>query len=100
MKDMDVTMHDVVEGGNIVHLFSYGSNSPKQLYERIGHVSAAKPAYLENHIRIFAGYSKRWNGGIASIWPVEDEKLYGYVTSLTHEQLLQLDTLRVDIHAK
>lgn len=78
--------------GNIsdpVHLFSYGSNGIQQLHERTGCCCTAsiKRGYLNNHVRIFAGYSKNWKGGVASIKYKKDEKLYGYITELTPQQL-------------
>lgn len=74
------------------YIFSYGSNSKKQLLERLGADVKPKSAYLENYVRIFAGESKRWNGGVASVHPKKGSKVYGAVSRLTEEQLSVLDT--------
>jgi hypothetical protein len=70
-----------------INLFSYGSNGVHQLHERTGASSSIQRGYLDNHVRIFAGYNKKWKGGVASIKYKEGEKLYGYITTLTPEQL-------------
>lgn len=77
-------------GGNPISLFSYGSNGIRQLHERTGAQCSIQRGYLDNHVRIFAGYSKKWKGGVASIKRKVGEKLYGYITTLTPEQLEKL----------
>ena len=64
-----------------IRIFSYGSNSKTQMRERTGaNVDEIRRGFLNNHVRIFAGYSKRWKGGVASIHYKKGEKLYGYIT--------------------
>ena len=84
MNNIHVNISDAV------YLFSYGSNGIRQLHERTGCTTTIKRGYLNNHVRIFAGYSKKWKGGVASIKYKKDEKLYGYITELTPQQLDRL----------
>lgn len=72
--------------------FGYGSNSSKQLAERTGSQCLEPlPAYLNNYTRIFAGYSKFREGGVASIHPFKGSRVYGCVYQLTQEELATLD---------
>lgn len=77
-----------------IYLFSYGSNSIAQLKERIKKEEINYyPAYLNNHIRIFAGCSSKWNsGGVASVYPCKGEKIYGIACELNEEEMQKLDT--------
>lgn len=74
-------------------VFMYGSNSSKQVCERCGIHDPIAPisAYIEDHARIFAGWSTRWKGSIASVFPKKGAKVFGSVFKLTMEQILQLD---------
>ena len=82
------------ESWNINFLFSYGSNSSIQVKNRVESEEPIHfyPAYIKNYVRIFGGVSKRWNGGIASIVPSENNNVYGIVMKLTNVQLAKLDT--------
>jgi len=85
-----------------LNLFCYGSNSIKQLKERL-HITEniyAKKAYINNYVRIFAGYSKRWNGGIASIFPCNGKKVYGILVKLKLEELEILNSYECGYHLK
>lgn len=73
-------------------IFSYGSNHSKQLHDRCGGlILGPVRGYINNYARIFAGYSSRWEGGVASIHPVKDKRVYGSVFFLDEEQLAILD---------
>ena len=72
-------------------LFSYGSNSPTQLSERIGRRVKGSAAYLPAHGRYFRGWSRRWEGGVATVLPNEDLTVYGYVANVTPDELHILD---------
>lgn len=48
-------------------------------------------AFVKNYVRIFAGNSKKWKGGIATIYPNSSSKVYGILLVLTNEQLTLLD---------
>ena len=75
-------------------LFCYGSNNPKQIYKRTGKDPTTYtpiPAYLPNHARIFCGYSKRWNGGVASVYPKKDIRVYGIIIDMSEDELHSMD---------
>lgn len=74
-------------------VFSYGSNSTAQIAERTG-ARGLVPigGHIEDHTRIFSGYSTRWHGGVASIHPKHGSRVYGSIFRLTKEQLETLDT--------
>lgn len=75
------------------YLFCYGSNSVEQLKERVSNpYLEAKKAYLPGYIRIFAGYSKKWNGGVASLKKVNENYLTkGSIVLLNENELIKLD---------
>lgn len=73
------------------YLFSYGSNSPRQLAERLGHSSPAKAAFLVGHKRVFRGYSTRWEGGVASLETRPGAMTYGFVATVSDADLDVLD---------
>lgn len=72
-------------------LFSYGSNNPTQLGERLGRPIKGTAAYLEGYSRVFRAWSKRWNGGVASLEPDPSRTTYGYVERVTEKELKILD---------
>lgn len=73
-------------------LFSYGSNSIKQLKTRLKtNELISKPAVLYGWIRIFCSYSLKWNGGIASIHRNDNSNVYGSVVDLSDEQMNIID---------
>lgn len=72
-------------------LFSYGSNHPEQLKERVGPVRAVQGAYAPHHKRVFCGWSSRWSGGVASLEPSNTRPAYGYLCRVTEQQLAELD---------
>ncbi len=76
----------------MIPLFSYGSNHSKQLEKRTGakHL-VGFPGTLKNHERIFAGYSNRWKGGVASVVPKRQSVVHGTVYFSTKDQLDRLD---------
>ncbi len=77
------------------HLFSYGSNNTRQLAERVGRTDPpfrAVKAILPNHVRIFAGYSSRWNGAPASVFPRHCSLVTGTVVEISEEELEKLDS--------
>jgi len=76
-----------------VYLFCYGSNSINQIKERLNIVSDIEyyPSHINNYSRIFCGFSKKWNGGVASIHPSLFNKVYGITVKLNEKQLEILD---------
>jgi len=74
-----------------MYLFSYGSNSPKQLSERLGRATTGKGAYLDGYRRVFRGMSQRWGGGVASLQKHADSQTFGWVAKVDAEDLELLD---------
>lgn len=75
-------------------LFCYGSNSIEQIKKRLNIKKKidVKKAYLPNHIRIFAGHSKKWNGGTATVIKTnEDYYVKGTIIYLSETELEKLD---------
>jgi cation transport regulator ChaC len=73
-------------------LFSYGSNHPAQLMERLGHSVVSQPAFVEGRQRVFRGRSERWGGGgVASLQQKDIGVTYGYVADVTSADLEMLD---------
>lgn len=73
-------------------LFSYGSNHPDQLQERLGHrVSSMRAAYKPNYRRIFRGWSRNWGGGVASLERSPGSTVYGYIAKVSDDDLAVLD---------
>lgn len=74
------------------YIFSYGSNSGRQLAARVFAESLPSwPAKVRNYTRIFCLHSHNWEGGVASIFPCDGREVHGSVTQLTPAQLVQLD---------
>ena len=78
---------------NTEYLFCYGSNSINQLKERLLESGDIEyhPARIKNYCRIFAGFSKKWFGGIATIVPLKNNYVYGITVKITPKQLSMLD---------
>ena len=73
-------------------VFSYGSNSIKQLQGRLNNpLLKSYYAYILNYKRIFCGYSQNWNSGVASLFPYNNEKTEGIVVFLNKEEIEILD---------
>lgn len=72
-------------------LFSYGSNSPEQLSDRLGRRVTAQPAVLHGMRRVFRGASRGWGGAPASLIRKPGSVTYGNVVSVTEDQLRIID---------
>jgi gamma-glutamylcyclotransferase (GGCT)/AIG2-like uncharacterized protein YtfP len=73
-------------------MFIYGSNNKDQLSKRINNNNLTYiPAYLPDHIRIFAGYSKKWDGGVATIYRKKNKKVFGAVVKINIQEIKKLD---------
>ena len=89
---MHIPMDTTDGGGNKTYLFSYGSNSTLQLSERLSRTKwNTYPATLKNHVRIFAGYSKKWGGSVSSVHPLKNGKVNGMIFEINEEELKKLD---------
>ena len=75
-----------------MHYFAYASNlNRKQMTE---HCPNGKPEFmatLPNYKLIFAGWSREWKGGVASIKPFKGEKVIGAVYEVSDRDLRLLD---------
>ena len=71
-------------------LFSYGSNHPTQLAERLGHNVVVFPVYAEGYLRVFRGWSRNWNCGVASLKKGRGAT-YGVASPVTEADLKTLD---------
>ena len=77
---------------NKIPYFSYGSNHIEQLKKRVKNKNIiAYKAYLNNYIQIFCGYSKKWNGSVASLVYIPNEIVKGLIVYLSSEELQELD---------
>jgi GNAT superfamily N-acetyltransferase/cation transport regulator ChaC len=72
-------------------LFSYGSNNKEQLELKLGRRVMTLRAKAPNQARCFVGYSKRWNGGVATLIPKQGITTYGLAIEATPRILQILD---------
>jgi len=72
-------------------LFSYGSNTPAQLAERLGRPVETGGAFLPGYVRVFRGMSQRWGGGVASLDPQSGGVTYGLVSPVSAADLARMD---------
>jgi cation transport regulator ChaC len=73
------------------YLFSYGSNSPRQLAERLGHAVKGEGAYAPGMVRAFRGNSRTWGGGVGTLLCEQGGTTYGYITEVSDDDLDILD---------
>jgi len=73
------------------YLFSFGSNHVDQLGDRIGREVVGEAAYLPDYQRVFRGWSRNWQGGVASMDPEDGSTVYGYIEEVTNRELRGLD---------
>jgi gamma-glutamylcyclotransferase len=75
-----------------MYYFAYGSNlGRKQMSERCHDAKPKFVATLPNYKLIFAGWSRKWRGGVASIKPFRDGKVIGGVYEISERDLRSLD---------
>ncbi len=75
-----------------MYYFAYASNlSRKQMSERCPDAQPKFVATLSNYKLIFAGWSRKWHGGVASIKPFRGERVTGAIYELSERGLRQLD---------
>ena len=75
-----------------MYYFAYASNlSRKQMSERCPDAQPKFVATLSNYKLIFAGWSRKWHGGVASIKPFRGERVIGAIYELSERGLRQLD---------
>ena len=74
------------------YCFAYASNlSRKQMSQRCPDSQPKFKATLLNHKLVFAGWSRQWRGGTATIRPFQDEKVIGAVYEVSERDLRSLD---------
>ena len=75
-----------------MYYFAYASNlSRKQMQERCLDSKPMFSAVLPNYKLVFAGWSRQWRGGIASIKSFRGEKVPGAIYEVTEGCLRRLD---------
>ena len=75
-----------------MYYFAYASNlSKNQMQERCPDSQPKFIATLPNYQLVFAGWSRNWRGGVASIKPFRGEKVWGAIYEVTEACLRQLD---------
>lgn len=74
-----------------VWLFSYGSNSPEQLAERLGHKVQSVPARAFGRERTYVGHSARWKGATATLVPERGGSVDGGAVLVSEADLKALD---------
>jgi gamma-glutamylcyclotransferase len=75
-----------------MYYFAYGSNlNKKQMRERCPDSKPLFRATLPNYKLIFAGWSRQWRGGVASIKPFSGEKVIGGIYEISDADLRKLD---------
>ena len=75
-----------------MYYFAYGSNlNHRQLLERCPDNQLMFTATLQNYKLIFAGWSRQWRGGQASIKPFRGDKVLGAIYEISERDLRRLD---------
>ena len=75
-----------------MYYFAYGSNlNHRQLLERCPDNQLMFTATLQNYKLIFAGWSRLWRGGTASIKPFRGERVLGAIYEISDQDLGRLD---------
>ena len=75
-----------------MYYFAYATNLSRKTMAQV--CPKAKPksiAVLPNHKLIFTGWSRQWRGGLASIRPLQGEKVNGALYEITEDDLRLLD---------
>ena len=75
-----------------MYYFAYGLNvGKKQMLERCPDSKPRFIATLHNYKLIFTGWSRQWQGGVASIKPFRGERVLGAIYEVSDSDLRQLD---------
>ena len=76
-----------------MYYFAYASNlNKKQMLERALESKPLFVATLPNYKLVFAGWSRRWRGGYATIKLSRDDKVLGAVYEVSERDLRKLDS--------
>ena len=75
-----------------MYYFAYASNlNKKQMWERAPESKPMFVATLPNYKLVFAGWSRRWRGGYATIMLSRDDKVIGAIYEVSERDLRRLD---------
>jgi len=75
-----------------VYYFAYGANLNKKLMqERCPDSKPVSTAILPNYKLVFAGWSRQWRGGAASIKSFRGDRVRGAIYEISERCLRQLD---------
>jgi len=75
-----------------VYYFAYSSNlNKKQMMERCPDSKPVFTATLPNYKLVFAGWSRQWRGGVASIKSFRGDRVRGAIYEVSEQCLRQLD---------
>ena len=78
----------------LIPCFCYGSNNIQQIRERVGNNNIISySCILPGYLRIFAGKSATWEGGVASILNTRNKDIYcrGSYVLFTEEEFIRMD---------
>ena len=83
----------LTEEGYMTHLyFAYGSNlNPEQMQRRCPDSQFIDIATLRGFHLAFAGHSRRWGGGVATVLEAPKDQVEGIVWSISDRDLESLD---------
>jgi gamma-glutamylcyclotransferase len=75
-----------------VYYFAYASNlNKKQMLERVPDSKPMFTATLPNYKLVFAGWSRQWRGGYATIKLSRGDKVMGAIYEVSEKDLRRLD---------
>jgi len=75
-----------------MYYFAYASNlNRKQMLERCPDSKPLLVATLPNYQLVFAGWSRQWRGGYATIKLFRGEKIFGAIYEVSERDLRRLD---------
>jgi len=75
-----------------VYYFAYASNlNKKQMQERAPESKPMFVATLPNYKLVFAGWSRRWRGGYATIMLSRGDKVLGAIYEVSEKDMRRLD---------
>ncbi len=76
-----------------MYYFAYASNlNKKQMGERCPGSKPIFVATLPNYKLVFAGWSRQWRGGVATIMTFRGEKVLGAIYEVSESDLRRLDS--------
>jgi gamma-glutamylcyclotransferase (GGCT)/AIG2-like uncharacterized protein YtfP len=75
-----------------VYYFAYGSNlNQEQMRARCPDSRPMFTAILPSYRLVFAGWSRQWRGGVASVVPIRGDRVRGAIYEVTEQCLRRLD---------